>query len=100
MLPARRTGTARHAADCLLGERDATGQPREGIDVLRGDPNGVAAVADTLAFEHKNTVRPARVTCRFMRLPTNVVGRELAGRWRRCRTARVRSRTTSDDVGL
>ena len=45
----------RDAADYLLGERDATGQPREGVEVLRGDPHGVAAMADTLAFEHKYT---------------------------------------------
>ena len=49
------TGSARDAADYLLGERDATGQPRQGVEVLRGDPHGVAAVADTLAFGHKYT---------------------------------------------
>ena len=35
---ARGTGSARPAADYLLGERDAAGQPRAGVDVLRGDP--------------------------------------------------------------
>ena len=49
------TGSARKAADYLLGERDAAGKPREDVGVLRGDPNQVAAVADTLAFEHKYT---------------------------------------------
>ena len=51
----RGTGSARDAADYFLGERDAAGKPREGVEVLRGDPNQVAGVADTLAFEHKYT---------------------------------------------
>ena len=46
---ARGTGSARDAADYLLGERDATGKPREGVEVLRGDPNEVAAVADSVS---------------------------------------------------
>ena len=29
------------------------GRDREGVEVLRGDPNMVAAVADSLGFEHK-----------------------------------------------
>ena len=37
------------------GARDATGQPREGVEVLRGDPHQVAVVADALAFEHRYT---------------------------------------------
>ena len=49
---ARGTGSARDAADYLLGARDAAGQPREGVEVLRGDPHQVAAA---LAFEHKYT---------------------------------------------
>ena len=52
---ARGTGSAAAAADYLLGERDAAGQPREGVEVLRGDPHQVAAVADTLEFDHKYT---------------------------------------------
>ena len=52
---ARGTGSARAAADYLLGARDAAGQLREGVEVLRGDPHQVAAVADALAFEHKYT---------------------------------------------
>ena len=52
---ARGSGSARVAADYLLGSRDATGQPREGVEVLRGDPHQVAEVADTLEFEHKYT---------------------------------------------
>ena len=52
---ARGTGSAQEAADYLLGARDATGQPREGVEVIRGDPHRVAAVADALAFEHKYT---------------------------------------------
>ncbi|MDE2763403.1 MAG: relaxase/mobilization nuclease domain-containing protein, partial [Gemmatimonadota bacterium] len=49
------TGSARGAANYLLGERDAAGKPREGVEVLRGDPNEVAALADTLEFEHRYT---------------------------------------------
>ena len=52
---ARGTGSARAAADYLLGARDATGQLREGVEILRGDPHQVAAVADALAFEHRYT---------------------------------------------
>ena len=49
------TGSARAAAKYLLGERDAAGKPREGVEVLRGDPNEVAAMADSLEFEHRYT---------------------------------------------
>ena len=49
------TGSARAAAKYLLGERDAAGKPREGVEVLRGDPNEVAAVAYSLEFEHRYT---------------------------------------------
>ena len=52
---ARGTGSARDAAGYLLGERDATGQPREGVEVLRGSPDMVAAMADSLDFEHRYT---------------------------------------------
>ena len=52
---ARGTGSARAAADYLLGARDATGQLREGVEILQGDPHQVGAVADALAFEHKYT---------------------------------------------
>ncbi len=52
---ARGTGSARAAAAYLLGERDSTGKPREGVEVLRGDPHRVASVADTLGFEHRYT---------------------------------------------
>ena len=47
------TGSARAAADYLVGERDAAGRVRPGIEVLRGNPDLVAAVADSLDFEHK-----------------------------------------------
>ena len=49
------TGSARKAAKYLLGELDAAGREREGVEVLRGDPHQVAAVADTLPFDHKYT---------------------------------------------
>ena len=52
---ARGTGSARAAANYLLGERDATGKTREGVEVLRSDPHRVASVADTLGFEHRYT---------------------------------------------
>ena len=46
-------GSARAAVDYLVGERDAAGHRREGIEVLRGNPDMVAAVADSLDFERK-----------------------------------------------
>ena len=49
----RGTGSARAAADYLVGERDAAGRTRARVEVLRGDPDMVAAVADSLEFEHK-----------------------------------------------
>ncbi len=52
---ARGTGSARAATDYPLGERDAAGNVREGIEVRRGDPEMVAAVADALEFEHRYT---------------------------------------------
>ncbi len=52
---ARGTGSARAAGDYLLGDRDAAGKPRDGVEVRRGDPDLVAAVADSLEFKHKYT---------------------------------------------
>ncbi len=49
------TGSAGKAAGYLLGERDAAGEPREGVEVLRGDPHQTAAMADALDFEHRYT---------------------------------------------
>ena len=46
-------GSARAAVDYLVGERDAEGHKREGVEVLRGDPDMVAAVADSLESERK-----------------------------------------------
>lgn len=43
------------AIDYLLGERDHKGDIRPDIQVLRGDPYGVAAVADTLDFSRTYT---------------------------------------------
>ena len=48
-------GSARVAVDYLVGERDAEGHRREGVEVLRGNPDMVAAVADSLEFERKYT---------------------------------------------
>ena len=46
----RGKGSAKAAADYLVGERDA-----EGVEVLRGNPDMVAAVADWLDFERRYT---------------------------------------------
>ena len=52
---ARGEGSAAAAADYLLGERNAAGKDRAAVEVLRGDPHQVAAIADGLAFEHRYT---------------------------------------------
>ena len=52
---ARGRGAARAAADYLLGTHNAAGKERASVEVLRGDPNQVAAVADGLPFEHRYT---------------------------------------------
>ena len=52
---ARGTGSARAAADYLVGERDSAGRVRPGIEVMRGNPDHVAALADSLEFERKYT---------------------------------------------
>ena len=46
-------GSARAAADYLLAERDHAGEKRAEVTVLRGDPNQVAEVADSLDFKHR-----------------------------------------------
>ena len=51
----RGRGSAWAAVDYLVGERDADGRRREGVEVLRGNPDMVAAVADSLDFERKYT---------------------------------------------
>ncbi len=48
-------GSAQAAADYLTRELDSQGDVREDVAVLRGDPDAVAAVADTLEFDHKYT---------------------------------------------
>ena len=48
-------GSARAAVEYLVGERDAAGQERDGVEVLRGNPDMVAAVADSLDFERRYT---------------------------------------------
>ncbi len=48
-------GSAQAAVDYLVGERDAAGHRREGSEVLRGNPDMVAAVADSLEFERRYT---------------------------------------------
>ena len=51
----RGTGSAATAAAYLLGDRDAGGKERVAVEVLRGDPQEVAAVADALDFKHRYT---------------------------------------------
>ena len=48
-------GSARAAVNYLVGKRDAEGQEREGVEVVRGNPDIVAAVADSLEFERRYT---------------------------------------------
>ena len=52
---ARGTGSAAAAAAYLLAEWDAAGTRRAAVEVLRGDPHEVAAVADDLPFKHRYT---------------------------------------------
>ena len=52
---ARGTGSAAAAAAYLLAEWDAAGTRRAAVEVLRGDPHKVAAVADSLPFKHRYT---------------------------------------------
>ncbi|MDE3261043.1 MAG: relaxase/mobilization nuclease, partial [Acidobacteriota bacterium] len=48
-------GSARAAADYLVGERDSAGRVRPGVEVLRGNPDHVADVADSLEFSRRYT---------------------------------------------
>ena len=52
---ARGTGSAQAAVDYLTRELDHQGAVRDDVTVLRGDPDQVAAVADSLEFDHKYT---------------------------------------------
>ena len=52
---ARGTGSAAAAAAYLLAKRDAAGKERAAVEVLRGDPREVAAIADALPFKHRYT---------------------------------------------
>ena len=49
------TGSARAAVDYLVGEHAAAGRQRAGVEVLRGNPDDVAAVADPLEFGRRYT---------------------------------------------
>ena len=46
-------GSGRSAVNYLMGPKDHTGQVRPGIEVLRGDPELVGAVADSLTFRNR-----------------------------------------------
>ena len=52
---ARGTGSAAVAAAYLLALKDASGKVRAAVEVLRGDPMLVAAIADGLPFMHRYT---------------------------------------------
>ena len=49
------TGSARKASGYVLAASDALGIERAGVEVLRGNPDQVAAVADSLRFKHRYT---------------------------------------------
>lgn len=49
------TGSGKKAAEYLTQDKDHTGELRSEISILRGDPNQVAMVADSLNFKHKYT---------------------------------------------
>ena len=51
----RGTGSAKSAEDYTLQEHDHKGEIRESVEVLRGNPSQVTAVADSLDFKHKYT---------------------------------------------
>ena len=52
---ARGTGSSAAAAAYLLAKRDAARRERAAVEVLRGDPREVAAIADALPFKHRYT---------------------------------------------
>lgn len=49
------TGNAKKASNYLLQEKDSTGKIRDAVEILRGDPEQVAAVANSLNFKHRYT---------------------------------------------
>ena len=51
----RGTGSAKSAEEYLLQKHDHKGEIRTDIQVLRGNPSMVTAVADSLEFKHKYT---------------------------------------------
>ena len=46
-------GSARHALDYLFREKDSKKNERAGIELLRGNPEIVTAITDSLDFKHK-----------------------------------------------
>ena len=98
------TGSARAAADYLVGERDAAGRVRPGIEILRGNPDHVAAVADPLEFGRRYTsvviawAPEDRATRRSA--PSSTSSSRRRGRdWSRTATPGPRSRTGSTAPG-
>ena len=56
MFKFHKTGSSGGAtADYLEDEKDHKGRERAGVEVLRGDPKLVGAVADSLDFKHRHT---------------------------------------------
>ena len=55
---ARGTGSAKAAVDYLLGERDAAGKLRDGVEVRRGDPDARWPPSPTRSSSSTST-RPA-----------------------------------------
>lgn len=51
----RGTGSGRGAAAYLLSQNDHRGVPRAGVEVLKGNPNLVARLIDSLEFKNKYT---------------------------------------------
>lgn len=49
------SGSGQKATDYLTSDKDHTGKQRTEVTVLRGDPDQVAAVADSLKFKYKYT---------------------------------------------
>ena len=56
MFKFHKTGVSgRASADYLEDEKDHKGRERAGVEVLRGDPKLVGAIADSLDFKHRHT---------------------------------------------
>ena len=93
----RGTGSTRAAVDYLLGERDAMRREREGVEILREDPDMVPAVADSLGFEHK--YRSVVIAWAPEDRPTDAAGQRRPRRVREDGLGRTGRRTLLVDGG-